>query len=260
MTTEQKIKNGLNGKQSFILNLNDSMSERIIANAHKEIRHMEGEKQTLMPAYKEKKEFYDLARKEFEEIKEQVDKWDNEIKQQQILIDTMALFRKNKTKEKVLQVNVPPIKREGTAAPKRIAWLKEAAEVLETELRFMTPHEIYDKIVAKPHIQEAFKLMKSSSNPAGIRRTTTDSIVEHAVKVAGRKLQSTNPIMTVYKDLIGLCEWVDDKNIPHPPMMKQFMYAENPSPKALPTSSSIAPLPPPKKATLVLQTRSRGLN
>lgn len=213
----------LNGHKTVIINLAEGMNDRIVLNSEEKIIQLERSKEAMLPTYNEKKDFFDLAQREYNEVKVQMENLDEEIRKQNIIIDTFKNFSKHK--DRILQTTVEKEKRMGTKAPKRISWLDEACEVLSDTRKFMKPIDVFNAIIVKPHIQEAFKEMKSSKNPAAVKGTTIDNMIDHALKtVKGRYTAMFKPKLTVYKEKLGLPEWMDKDNIPQPKYMKEFMY------------------------------------
>lgn len=226
--TKERIEKKLRGTTAFALNLGDGMKERIIQNAREKIATLEVSKEKIFPEYTEKKDFFEAAQKEYLEIKSQVDNIDDEIKKQNVLIDTFVHYNKSKDPDKRLQLNGHKPEINGTKAAKRIAWINEAVTVLEDENKFMSAEEIFSKVLSKSHVQECLKLMKSSKNPASIRGTTIDSYIEHSIKTAKGTYGGTfKPRLTTYKDLIGLVQWTDGDNVPLAQFMVTFMHGSH---------------------------------
>jgi hypothetical protein len=222
----EAIKKNLNGKTAVALNLTDGITERVVKNARQIIAEITKSKEAMRPAYEEKKIFYLQVKKEFDEVEQQWNNLDEEIKSQMVLVDTFVKVRKNK-EYKVIKVLKEPEKRNGTKAAKRVAWLKEAHEILEKQNKFMTPEEVYCMIIEKPSVKDQLSQMSSfQKNPAGTRFTTTQGFIDHATTAAKRLRtnQNFNTYFLIYNEKIGLPEWLDNNHVPLAKYMKEFMH------------------------------------
>lgn len=222
---QQKIIRQISGKDAHVLNLSDSLQDRIVQNASSAIMALQASKAKLMPTYEEKKLQLELAQQEFNEVAVQMENIDNEVKEQELLVQTMTQFMKLDKKDKALRVLAPAAEKKGTPAPKRIAWLDEAYKVLSEEGVFLSSKELVEKIVKQPHIQEIVKQMKS--HISGTKTTAELNFISHAQITMRREDtwgRNFKPVLWIYKDMLGLYEWKGEDDIPLPPYMKQFMF------------------------------------
>jgi hypothetical protein len=203
-----------------VLNLSEGMNERIVKNSQDKIHQLEASIERMMPVFMEKKEFYDLAFKEFNDVKVQMENLEGEINKEEIIIATFKTYGKGEVVRQVQEEQ-----RSGTRAPKRIAWLDEASDVLAQADRFLEPLEIFESIMAKPHIQDSLKQMKSGSNVTSVRMTTLDSLISHGKKaMSGKYTNIFKPRVTWYQERLGLPEWTDENSVPKARYIKEFMY------------------------------------
>jgi hypothetical protein len=228
---QQKIENSIKGKQTFALNISDSMRATIIQNSREQIASLEGSLEKLMPAYTERKAFLDEALAHFNEIKVQVDNFNESIKNQKIVLDSFHHYSKQASDSKVIQFTKEKKTVVKSQAGKRqkIDWLAEFETVLQEENKFMSFDDVFNIVITKDHILEVCKTMVTySKNPRYAISPTKAAIFEHAIATAEKKNKGWKfkPVITVYKERLGLASWVDQLNVPQPKFMKEFMYGQ----------------------------------
>lgn len=224
----QKIKN----KQPYTLNISDGMTERMVQNAKDQISRLQSLREEAYPDFLAKREAVEDAQRSFTEAKAFMDGIDEEIRQQDLIVDALVNFKSKDDPSKRLRLHGEP-EEEGAGGEKaprtrakpdvRISWQNEAAEVLRDTNKFMPAEEIFDIIVKRPHIQDALKKMKSAKAMNTVRTLTVENLTSHAVKVSMKNWNARfKPQFTIYKDLIGLLDWVDEDNNPKDDHKQQF--------------------------------------
>lgn len=223
----EEIKQRIKGKQAYTLNLSDSMTDRIVQNAQDSINSLTVKREEMFALFEEKREAYERAQREFQETREIIDGIDEDIRQQNLIVDALVNFKSKDEPGKRIQLHgdgEAPAAEKGKR-PRLVSWQDEAVSVLTETARFMPADEVFDLIVQKPHVQEALKQMKTAKAMSTVKGVTVDNLISHALKVAqGEWKGRFKPSFTVYKDLIGLVEWVDDKQNPVEPFNAQFQH------------------------------------
>jgi hypothetical protein len=237
MSPEQ-IKQKIKGKQSYTLNIPESVTDRIIKNARDCMGSLAAKREEMFVLFEERRMAYENAKREFQETKDLIDSIDEDVRQQHLIVDALESFKSKDDPGKRIQFHSdttmtatePKGKR-----PRLVRWQDEAVTILEDKKRFMPAEEIFDLIVQKQHVKEALKLMKTAKAISTVKGTTVDNLVSHALKVSrGEWNGRFKPSFTVYKELIGLVNWVDEKQNPVEPFNAQFL------PKRLQREQSVA--------------------
>lgn len=222
----EEIKQTLKGKQPYTLNISESMTERMLQNAKDIVAHLLGKREDLLPLFEEKRRAYEEAQRTFQEVKAQIDAVDEEVRQQNLVVEALTSFKTKDAPGKRLQLHADgetPAP-EKSKRPRLISWQDEASTVLNETKRFMRADEIFDRIVQKQHIQDALKQMKTGKNLSTMKGVTTDNFIAHALKVSrGEWNARFAPTLTLYKELIGLVEWVDKDGKVLEPYNQQFL-------------------------------------
>lgn len=227
--TSQRIIHSLNGTKPYVLNITDDMAKTIVATAHQQVSQIEIQKQSHIGEYEETKKFYEDTKKQWDSIRVQMENFDEQIKAQKLIIETMGHFRRNaKVGAAQLQVNKEPAVREGTKSKKGISWVTEAENILAKENRYMGPDELFERVVAQPHVKECLKEMKSWASGVVPPSTKSNWLAQAARASRGESSGMFKPVFSRYKDKLGLIDWFDIKNqVPKDPSkMKDFMYAK----------------------------------
>lgn len=223
----EELKQKMKGKQPYTLNLSDTMTERIVQNAKDQINKLQQSREELLPLFEEKRRAYEQAQREFNETKQQIDIIDEEVRQQSLLVEAMENFKENPTAEKRMRIHGDPQSpaTQGRAeGGERISWQAEAVNALKELGRFIAADDLMDLLLQKPHIKEQMKNMKSGKFPSTLKATTVNNLIGHALKVSrGEWKGPAAPKFTVYKELLGLLEWVDKDNNPVEPFNAQFV-------------------------------------
>lgn len=228
MSPEQ-IKQNLKGKQAYTLNITGSMTDRMVQNAKEAMDNLAARREELLPQFEEKRQAYETAQREFQDLKNAIDTIDEDVRQQHLIVDALVNFQQKEEPGKRMQIHGSAEEADAannkTKRPRLISWTDEAEEVLKENSRFMPAEEVFDIIVKKPHIVEALKQMKTAKTMSTVKGVTVDNIISHALKVArGEWRGRFAPTFTVYKDLIGLVGWVDASNNPIDPFNQQFVH------------------------------------
>jgi len=238
----QKIK----GKQPYTLNLSGSMTDRMVQNAKDQITKLQGTREELLPLFDEKRLAYEQAQREFKEMKDYIDSLDEEVRQQQIIVDALVNFKENPSADKRMRIHSEPAegetgsRRGRSESGERISWQAEALTALKELGKFIAADDLLDIVFQKPHIKEQIKGMKSGKFPSTLKATTVNNLISHALKVSrGEWKGPAAPKFTVYKDLLGLLEWVDKDNNPVEPYKVQFTHKklQRDAPAATPAAS-----------------------
>jgi hypothetical protein len=221
----QKIK----GKQPYTLNLSGGMTDRIVQNAKDQIIRLESSREELLPLFEEKRLAYEQAQREFNETKGTIDSIDEEIRQQNLILDVLVNFKDNPSPDKRMRIHGEPSetqtgsRRGRTESGERISWQAEALTALKELKQFVPAEDLLDIVLKKPHVQEQVKNMKSGKFPSTLKATTVNNLISHALKVScGEWKGPAAPKFTLYKELLGLLEWVDKDNNPVEPYKSQF--------------------------------------
>lgn len=227
MSPEQ-IKQNIKGKQAYTLNITGSMTDRMVQNAKESMDSLATRREELLPQFEEKRQAYETAQREFQEVKNAIDAIDEEVRQQHLIVDALVNFQQKDEPGKRMQLHGSTEEAEAankTKRPRLVSWTDEAEEVLKENSKFMPADEVFDIIVKKPHIQEALKQMKTAKTMSTVKGVTVDNIISHALKVArGEWRGRFAPTFTVYKEMIGLVGWVDASNNPLEPFNQQFVH------------------------------------
>lgn len=223
----QKIK----GKQPYTLNLSDNMTDRIVQNAKDQISKLQTTREEILPLFEEKRLAYEEAQREFNETKNYIDTLDEEVRQQEIIVDTLLNFKANPSAEKRMRIHSEPGEAESgsrrgrSESGERISWQAEALNALKELGKFIAADDLLNIVFQKPHIKEQIKGMKSGKFPSTLKATTVNNLLSHAIKVSrGEWKGPAAPKFTLYKDLLGLLEWVDKDNNPVEPYNAQFLH------------------------------------
>jgi hypothetical protein len=227
----EELNQKMKGKQAYTLNLSDSMTDRMVQNAKDQIGKLLGTREELLPLFEEKRLAYEQAQREFNETKEYIDSLDEEVRQQQLIVEALLNFKANPSADKRMRVHSEPGETESgsrrgrTESGERISWQAEALTALKELGRFIPADDLLDIVFQKPHIKEQIKGMKSGKFPSTLKATTVNNLISHALKVSrGEWKGPAAPKFTVYKDLLGLLEWVDKDNNPVEPFKAQFVH------------------------------------
>ena len=190
------------------------------------------------PEFLARREAVEEAQRAFNQSKDVLDKIDEEIRQQHLIIDALVNFKTKDDPDKRLRLHSEPGEESDKPARTRakpdvrISWQAEAAEVLKGADKFLPAEEIFDLIVKKPHIQDLLKKMKSAKAMNTVKSLTVDNLTSHAVKVSMKNWNARfKPQFTVYKDMIGLIDWVDEENNPKDDHKSQFVHKRLERPK-----------------------------
>jgi hypothetical protein len=226
MNSDQ-IKQSIQGKQAYTLNINSSMTERMVQNANECMDRLAAKRDELLPQFEEKRQAFETAQSEFQKARAAIDALDEEMRQQRLIVDALTNFHHKEEEGKRLRIHGNAEEAEAANRPKRerlISWTDEASAVLTESGKFMQAGDVFDAIVQKPHVREALKQMKTAKSMSTMKAVTVDNIISHALKVArGEWRGRFGPTFTVYKDLIGLVHWVDATNNPVEPYNQQFI-------------------------------------
>lgn len=227
MSPEQ-IKQNIKGKQAYTLNITGSMTDRMVQNAKDCMDSLAARREELLPQFDEKRQAYETAQREFQEVKAAIDAIDEDVRQQHLVVDALVNFQQKEEPGKRIQIHSNAEEADAAAKTKRprlISWTDEASDILTEKGKFMSAEEVFDLIVQKPHVQEALKQMKTAKTMSTVKGVTVDNIISHALKVSrGEWRGRFGPTFTVYKDLIGLVGWVDAANNPVDPYNQQFVH------------------------------------
>jgi len=230
---------------AYRLNVGESFIALSIKNANERIAQLNATKEKFMPEYMEKKTFYDQVKAEFMSLQTQMDGIDGEIAQQEGLINVYKNFKKggagNQVNGTPVYVASTPMKRE-EGFVKRIDWIALAAEELRKEGKFMNVNAVYSRIVKRSDVKEHIKLLVTGSDEALLERHNSKRLIEHAVRAteehavrateehgkpkgkvrSGRKFLGK---LILYKEKMGLPEWLDNKTLqPIAAHLQEFMF------------------------------------
>jgi hypothetical protein len=227
----EELNQKMKGKQPYTLNISENMTERIVQNARHLIGKLEGDRADLLPLFEEKRLAYEQAQREFNDTKGTIDSIDEEIRQQNLVLEVLVNFKDNPSPDKRMRLHGEPgetetkTRRSRTESGERISWQAEALAALKELRQFIPADDLIDMVLQKPHIQEQVKNMKSGKFPSTLKATTVTNLISHALKVSrGEWKGPAAPKFTVYKDLLGLLEWVDKDNNPVEPYKNQFVH------------------------------------
>jgi hypothetical protein len=172
---------------------------------------------------KEAEEYYLLAKKEVDTIKHQLD-CDN------LLVESFSRF-KNKLLDdlKPLRTTRGESHNDMKDREKRkykkqdFHWNEYAIEVLKAENKYLTPEELWQKVLARFNIAAR---MKESGNEKDLRKNRWGAIhncwLNSCKKVRGGSTYKTLKLID-YKGTIGLLEWALDDYTPDSFHIRQFL-------------------------------------
>jgi hypothetical protein len=201
--------------------LDEKMKETLLKVANLRLALIAKEMEEIQPEYQKEKEFFEEAKAKFEEWQS---RWDN-LEAEELEVNRLIqrfVHKENKP-------YVPAHKNKGRKICNRIDWLGEAEAILKVQDRFMQPIEIWNIVIEQPNVKEQMKLMKSvQNNITSVRNATMTTWIKHATmyKDDAAKTAYFKGRLTIYNNLLGLTQWVDQKNIPKPNYMKPFMFGD----------------------------------
>lgn len=208
-------------KTPYVLNLSETMQEKMIRNAEKAITDAQTQINELLPDHKARYDFLMEVTRDFNAVDSKKTALEEEIKEQQNIIAAMNKF-KAVSGDKVLKGITDVVVNTRTKAPKRIHWLDLIYDVLIKEDRFMTPDEIMNVLSKNEMVIELSN--KTKKGFAGLRGAVIVNMITHA-QFADKRKQGEQKLV-IYQEKIGAVDWLtEEKELKFPTRhLKHFMH------------------------------------
>ncbi|HEY4062356.1 MAG TPA: hypothetical protein VGM30_10670 [Puia sp.] len=202
-------------KDYDVLNLTEKQVDKFIEIAEADVA-------AGLVLLQEKQVPYKEAEQLFIEAKADYDTASTKLSENKLLLEELVRYRNNKRGDKDLRVlrATSNLDQPRPQQVKEFKWLPLAVGVLSELNRFVSPDDLYIIILQKnPEIQKSIDKKKARKE----FRSRVTATLKKACEINPKRKRGKQQIV-VYKEKIGLFEWVDEEMIPKPSFMKDFMF------------------------------------
>jgi len=222
-------------KKSKPDNITDEIRERILSTAQERSLLIDGLIENLEPDYEYKRGILDIAMAEYKQVSIEMESLKKELEEQVQIIKMFGALT-DENSPQVLQYNnklseqqaneEANEKRQRIKSPKLISWLSEAVLVLKQHYEFMAPELVIEKILQKADVLEKLKQSTKGNDPVHYRKVILNNFLSHAEKTAeGYKGKLFKPVLTIYKEKIGLAVWIGINGKPNDGKLERGLKA-----------------------------------